>query len=465
MDVFDVAVIGTGPGGYVAAIRAAQRGLNVAAVEQAELGGTCLNWGCIPTKTYIHTAHLYHKLQDPKTYGLNIEGLSIDMTALIDRKNKVVKMNRSGIERLFKANGITVLKGNATIPQPDAIEVNGERIPCRNIIVATGSSPAALPGMEPDGERIITSTEALELTEVPKRAVIIGGGAIGAEFASLWNAFGAEVTLVEALDRILPLEDEELSQRLQKSFKKRGINVLTGTMISEIDTSGGTRLKLSGSNDTLEADIVLMSVGRRYHSAIVSEIGVEFGDRGAILTDDRMQTNVPGVYAIGDVVGKSMLAHCATMEGVVAAENIAGGDRRMDYRVLPACTFTMPEVANVGLTETAAADAGYDVRVGRFDFAASGRALTMGEAEGLMKIVADSATDEVLGVHILGPEAGELIAAAAMAMRLEATVEEIAHTIHTHPTLAETMMEAAEDYYGSGIHTPPPRKSRQRVSG
>lgn len=465
MDVFDLAVIGTGPGGYVAAIRAAQRGLNVVAVEQAELGGTCLNTGCIPTKTYIHSAHLYHKLQDAKTFGLRIDGLSVDMPALVARKNKIVKMNRGGIDRLFKANGITLLKGSATISEPGAIEVNGERVTCRSIIVATGSSPAVLPGMEPDGKRIITSTEALDLTEVPKRAAVIGGGAIGAEFASLWHAFGTEVTIIEALDRILPVEDHELSARLQKSFKKRGIDVRTSTTVSAIDTTEDrARLTLSG-DDVIEADIVLLSVGRRYHSAIVSEIGVEVGDRGAILTDDRMQTNVPGVYAIGDVVGQSMLAHCATMEGLVAAENAAGGDRRMDYRVLPACTFTMPEVASVGLTEAAAIDAGYDVRVGRFDFAASGRALTLGETEGLTKIVADTTTDEILGIHILGPEAGELISAAAMAMQLEATVEEMAHTIHTHPTLAETLMEAAEDYYGLGIHTPPRRRTPpQRVS-
>ena len=458
MDVFDVAVIGTGPGGYVAAIRAAQRGLNVVAVEKAELGGTCLNWGCIPTKTYIHSAHLYHKLQNAKTYGLKIDNVSVDMPALVARKNKVVEMNRGGIDRLFKTNGVTLMKGSASIPEPGAVEVNGERVPCRSIIIATGSSSAVLPGLEPDGKRVITSTEALELTEVPKRAAVIGGGAIGAEFASLWHAFGADVTLIEAVDRILPVEDNELSIRLQKSFKKRGIDVRTSTTVSSIDTSGDcARLTLS-NDEIVEADIVLMSVGRRYHSGIVSDIDVDLSDRGAILTDDRMQTSVPGIYAIGDVVGQSMLAHCATMEGVVAAENVAGGDRRMDYRVLPACTFTMPEVASVGLSEAAAIDAGYEVRVGRFDFAASGRALTMGETEGLTKIVADATTDEILGVHIMGPEAGELISAAAMAMQLEATVEEIAHTIHTHPTLAETMMEAAEDYYGIGIHTPPRRK-------
>lgn len=464
MDVFDVGVIGTGPGGYVAAIRAAQRGLNVVAVEQAELGGTCLNWGCIPTKTYIHAAHLYHKLQDAKSYGLKLDALSVDMPALVARKNKVVKMNRGGIDRLFKSNDVTLLNGSASISEPGAIDVNGERVKCRSIIVATGSSSAVLPGMEPDGKCIITSTEALDLTEVPKTAVVIGGGAIGAEFASLWNAFGADVTLIEAVDRILPVEDRELSTRLQKSFKKRGIGVHTSTTVASIDkTKNGARVTLS-NGDVLEADIVLMSVGRRYHSGLVSDIGVEVGDRGAILTDERMQTNIPGVYAIGDVVGRSMLAHGATAEGIVAAENAAGGDRRMDYRVLPACTFTAPEVASVGMTEEAAIDAGYDVRCGRFDFAASGRALTMGETEGLTKIVADAATDEILGVHILGPEAGELIASAAMAMQLEATVEEIAHTIHTHPTLAETLMEAAEDYYGIGIHTPPRRNAGERVS-
>jgi dihydrolipoamide dehydrogenase len=448
----------------VAAIRAAQLGGRVVAIEREELGGVCLNWGCIPTKTLIHTAHLYHKLQHADRFGLDVSGLGVNLKALVKRKNEVVKSNKAGIRNLFKANGIQLVQGNAKVTGPHSILVGDEQIEANAIIIATGSSPAQLPGLETDGKRVITSTEALDLEELPKSAVIVGAGAIGAEFASMWNAFGVNVTLVEMLPRVLPNDDEEISQRMGDLFKKRKIDVRTETTVKKLDVGKkGVHVEFDGAKaGAVDADLVLVGIGRRYHSEVVSEtpgLGVELGQRGKINVNERMETTVPSIYAIGDVVGKTMLAHGASAEGLVAAANAMGASKTMDYRVVPACTFTSPEVASVGLTETKAKAAGIETKVGRFNMMASGRAHTMGETDGMVKIIGNAKTDQVIGVHIMGPEAGELIAAAALAIRLEATVEDIAHTIHTHPTLAETVMEAAEDYYGAGIHTPPSRSA------
>ena len=455
----DVGVIGAGPGGYVAAIRAAQLGASVVVVEREELGGVCLNWGCIPTKTLIYTAELYRKLQHAADLGLAVDGVKVDMKALLKRKNAVVRRNKSGIVSLFKSYGIEVVKVEARVTGPGRIAAGKQEIAAKSIVLATGSSPGQIPGLETDGKRIITSTEALELETVPKRVLVIGAGAVGAEFACLWNALGAEVTLVEMLPRVLPIEDEELSKLLAKSLKKRKVDVRTDTVVAKLDrTKKGVHAEFDGAKKSpVDVDLVLVGIGRKHHSEAVTatpDLGVETGEHGAVLVDDRMETAAKGIYAVGDVVGKTMLAHGASAEGLVAAANATGGNRRMDYRVVPSCTFTSPEVASVGRTEAQAREAGVDVKTGRFNFAASGRAATMNEMEGMVKIVGDAATDEVLGVHIMGPEAGELIASAAVAMTMEATVEEIAHTIHTHPTLSEAVMEAAEDYFGMGVHTP-----------
>ncbi|MCC6489172.1 MAG: dihydrolipoyl dehydrogenase [Candidatus Hydrogenedentes bacterium] len=460
----DVAVIGSGPGGYVAAIRAAQRGAKTLVFEKEEVGGVCLNWGCIPTKTMIHTAELYRKLQHASDFGLNIKRVELDLKALVARKNDVVKKNKGGIRNLFKAHGIDVIKGEALVTAPGTIKVDAEEFRARSIIVATGSSSAQLPGLETDGKRIITSTEALELESLPKRILVIGAGAIGAEFACLWNAFGVEIILVEMMPRVLPLDDAELTKGLETLFKKRGMDVRTETKVKRMDTSKkGVHVELEGKKaGEADVDLVLVGIGRQYHSGVVTKtpsLGVQVGKRGEILVNERMETNVKGIYAIGDVTAKTMLAHGASAEGLVAAANATGGDERMDYRVVPACTFTSPEVARVGVTEAQAHEAGIEVKTGRFSFLASGRAHAMGETDGMVKIVGDARTDEVLGVHIMGHEAGELIASAAVAMKMEATVAEIAHTIHTHPTLSETVMEAAEDYFGVGIHTPPGKRS------
>lgn len=460
MREFDVVVIGGGPGGYVAAIRAAQRGAKVALVEKGPLGGVCLNWGCIPTKALIYSAELYRKMQDAAEYGLEVDGLRFNMKALLKRKNAIVRRNTAGVKNLMKANNIEVIAGEAQVTAPGRIAVGEDEIAAKAIIVATGSQPAQLPGLEIDGKQVISSTEALDLDKLPERIAVIGAGALGAEFACLWNIMGVEVTLIEMMPHILPLEDAELSDRLAGILKKRGMDIRTGTKVAKLDKrKNHVALELEGDHaGKLKVDLVLVGIGRKFNSEVVTstpDLGVKVGPRGAIHVDDRMATSVPGIYAIGDVTAKTMLAHGASREGLVAADNATGGDARMDYRVVPACTFTSPEIAHVGLTETQARDQGIDVKVGRFDFLASGRAHTMGETDGMVKIVADSRTDEVVGVHILGPEAGELIAAPALAMAMEATVAEIAHTIHTHPTLSETIMEAAEDYFDKGIHTPP----------
>lgn len=457
----DVCVIGAGPGGYVAAIRAAQRGAKVVCIERAELGGVCLNWGCIPTKTLIHTGELYRHLQHAEAIGLEIGGLSLNLEKLKKRKNTVIGANKGGIKALFKAHGIEHVIGDAKVTAPGRVAVGDAVIEAGAVIVATGSSPAQLPGLEMDGTVVISSTEALELTTVPKRVAVIGAGALGAEFACLWNAFGAEVTLIEMMPTVLPLEDEEIGTAVGKLWKKAGIDVRTGTKVANLSkTAKKATLTLEGDQaGTVEVDLVLVGIGRRYHNEAVAGLpGIELGPRGQVLVDEHMETSVAGVYAIGDVTGKTMLAHGASAEGITAAVNATGGRKRMDYRVVPACTFTHPEVASVGMTEKQAMEAGHEVRVGRFQFLASGRAHAMNATDGMVKIVGDAQTDEILGVHIMGAEAGELIATAALAMKLEATVEDIAHTIHTHPTLAETLLEAAEDLHGMGIHTPPRRK-------
>ena len=460
MRQYDVAVIGSGPGGYVAAIRAAQRGAKVVVAERKNLGGVCLNVGCIPTKTLIRSAELYRTIQHAADFGLKVDGVAIDLPKIIARKDKVVGINTGGIDGLFKGNGIDVVVGEASIPAPGRIVVNGEEIGATKIIIATGGRPAVLKGLEFNGTTVIGSTEALSMTTVPERVAVIGAGALGAEFACIWNAFGAKVTLIEMMPNVLPKSDEELTKRLPQLWKKRGMDVRMGTKVAKLEhLKKGVKLTLEGDTPgEIEVDVVLVGIGLACNSELVAanpKLGIQLGKRGGIIVNEKMETGAPGIYAIGDVIDRTWLAHGASHEGIVAATNATGGNKKVDYRVLPACNFTSPEVASVGRTEKEAKEKGINVKVGRFAFMANGRAHALGETEGMVKIVGDAATDEIIGVHIMGAEAGELIATAALAMSMEATVEEIVHTIHTHPTLSEAILEAAEDYYGMGIHSKP----------
>lgn len=456
---YDVVVIGAGPGGYVSAIRSAQRGAKTAVIERKYLGGVCLNIGCIPTKTLLHTAHLYKLAKKGNEFGIKIEKLDIDLKELVKRKDKVVNLNRGGIERLFKKHSIDLIEGEATVSKPNEVLVEGKKISTKNIIIATGGRPLELPFLKFEKDRIISSTEALNLTKLPPRIGIIGAGAIGCEFACIWSSLGSEIHLIEMMPHILPKSDEELTKKLESIFKKDGINIYTNTKIENAEISNnGIKLFLNGKAEkVIEVDIVLLSIGMRCNSELLQEplrSAVKINKKGGIIVNNKMETGVPGVYAIGDVIDTTWLAHGASAEGIVASTNATGGNKRLNYRVVPSCTFTFPELASVGLTEQEAKSQNIPVKIGRFPFMNNGRAHTIGEPEGIVKVIANAETEEIIGVHILGPEAGELIATATVAMKMEATVEEIAETIFTHPTLSETIMEACEDYYGLSIHNP-----------
>ena len=461
MSEIDVVIIGGGPGGYVSAIKTAHLGLKAVLVEKDKLGGVCLNRGCIPTKALVSTAELLNHIQRAGEFGIQVKDYSFNFPAIMKRKDLITRRLSSGVEQLMKANQVRVVKGEGQIVEPGKVEITdtaGEKevIKTKNIIIATGSKVMRLPIPGIDSEGVITSDDALSLSELPSRMSIIGGGVVGIEFAGIFKALGVEVTVVEMLPRILLPIDEEIARRLTQILRRKGIEILTDCKVKGIKKSNqNLEVLVSTTNGEkeLETEKVLLAAGRvpELGNIDVQGLGIEL-DGKAIKVDEKMRTNIPGIYAVGDVVGKIMLAHVASREGIVAVENISGKEVLMDYKVVPNCVFSMPEVASVGLTEEEARKENDNIKVSKFPFMANGKALCMGEIEGMVKIIADGDTLELLGLHILGVHASDLIAEGTLALSMEATAFEIVNTIHAHPTLAETIAEAAEGIVSKPIH-------------
>lgn len=456
---YDLAIIGGGPGGYVAAIRGAQLGLKTALVEKERVGGLCLNWGCIPSKALLSTAEMVHLFRRSEEFGIGHDNLRLDLARAVDRSREVVDRMVKGVEFLLDKNGVKVIAGTGRLKsgREVAVEPSGEVIEADNIIVATGGVALTLPGVEIDGRTVMTSREALELREVPASIAIVGGGPIGVEFAYLYRSYGSEVTVIEMLDHLLPLEDEDMSRQLERSFKQQGITCLTKAKVNDLRTARGkARLAVTvdGREEEVQAEKVLIGIGVAANSSGLGLEGldIELG-RGFVKIDGAMRTNVPNIYAIGDVTGKLILAHVASAQGVIAVEGIAGlKPPEPDYVKMPRCTYCQPQVASCGLTEAQARERGYQVSVGRFPFRANGKAMAAGTGDGFVKLVMDTEYGEILGCHIIGPEATELIAEAALGLAIEGSAGELAWTVHAHPTLAEAMKEAALVAQGRGIH-------------
>ncbi len=461
---YDVVVIGAGPGGYVAAIRAAQLGLKTAIVDKQWLGGVCLNVGCIPSKALLRNADVAHTLRERgKEFGFSFENLKLDFSVAVKRSRQVSDRLTKGVGFLMKKNNVDVHMGTARLAAADRVEVTAAdgsvtTLGAKNVIIATGARAAMIPGIEADGEKILTYTEAILQERLPASVVIIGGGAIGVEFSTVWSSYGAKVTLVEMLPRILPLEDEEASAELTKVYKRRGVDILTGTRvlgINKTDTGVEVRVQTAEGEQTLQAEQALVAIGFKPNSAGLGleELGVKMTERGFIDIDERMATSVPGVWAIGDVTGKVLLAHVASAQAIVCAENIAGVETiTLDYEMMPAAVYSSPQVAHFGLSEAQAKERGYTVKVGRFSFQPNGKALGLGENRGFVKIITDEQYGEILGAHMVGPDVSELLPELTLAQRMELTPVEIARNVHAHPTLSEALMEAAEDVEGHSIH-------------
>ncbi len=456
---FDLIVIGGGPGGYVAAIRAAQLGLQVALVERDSLGGICLNWGCIPSKALLRNAEVVRLVHDAKDYGISIEKYSADYTVAQARSRLVSNRLVKGVEFLMKKNKIQVIKGEAILTAYNRVQVkpDGLALTANNIILATGARARSIPGLTFDGKSVISSREALELKEVPNPLVVVGASAVGMEFATIFRSYGAEVTVLEMLPHLLPREDVDVSTEFEKAVQKAGIKFRVGAKVESAKQSGGKvqlQVSANGAPETIDADKVLVAVGVQpnVENLGLEKLGVEL-ERGAIKVDDYYHTNVPGVYAIGDVTMKLALAHVASAQGVIAVETIAGKETRpLDLNNIPRCTYASPQVASLGLTEAQAKEAGHDIRVGKFNFRANGKALGINEYEGFVKLVVDKKYGEILGAHLIGPEVTDLTGELSLAKSMEMTPEELAHAVHAHPTLTEVIAEAALDSMGIAIH-------------
>lgn len=460
---FDVIVIGSGPGGYVAAIRASQLGLKTAVVEKAELGGICLNWGCIPTKSLLKSAQVFDYVKHASEYGTVVEGtVRADLPAMVRRSREVAAGMSKGIQFLLKKNNVSVVQGIGRISAKNTVEVtttSGEKttIKAPHIILAVGARSRELPNLKQDGKKIIGYREAMVLEKQPERLVVVGSGAIGSEFAFFYNSIGTKVTLVEYLPTIIPLEDEEVAKQLERSFKKAGIQVMTSSSVEQVEVRGDVchvKIKTPKGEETLEADVVLSAAGvtTNLEGLGLEELGVET-DKGKIKTDPYYRTNVEGIYAIGDIVSGPALAHVASAEGIVCVEKIAGHHPEpVDYSTIPSCIYTSPEVASVGLTEKQAREAGYEIKTGKFPYSASGKASAAGAKDGFVKLIFDAKYGELLGAHLIGYNVTEMIAELVVARKLETTGKELLKSIHPHPTMSEAIMEAAAAAYGEVIH-------------
>jgi len=462
MAAYDLIVIGSGPGGYVAAIRASQLKMKVAIVEKAELGGICLNWGCIPTKALLKSANVFEYIQHAANYGISVGEAKPDLPGMVKRSREVAGAMSKGVQFLMKKNKIDVIEGQGKIKKGNKVEVtdkSGKKtdFDAKHIILATGGRSRELPALKIDGKKIIGYREAMVLPERPQRMVVVGSGAIGVEFAYFYNTIGTEVTVVEFLPRIVPVEDEEVSKTLEKSFKKEGINVYTSSEVTKVDTSGKAcvvTVKTPTGEIKIECDVVLSAVGitTNLENLGLEEVGVKT-DKGKVLVDDFYKTNVPGVYAIGDIVKGQALAHVASAEGIICVEKIAGQNpHALDYNNIPGCTYCSPEIASVGYTEEGAKKAGYQIKVGRFPFSASGKAKAAGAPDGFVKVIFDAKYGEWLGAHFIGANVTEMIAEVVTARKLETTGHEIIKSVHPHPTMSEAVMEAAAAAYGEVIH-------------
>ncbi len=465
-DVYDVAIIGSGPGGYAAAIHAGQAGLKTVLIEkQKRLGGTCTLVGCIPTKAMLHSADLIEEIRHAADNGIVVQGNpSVNMGAVIAKKNKVVEQSSNGVSFLMKKNKVTVVTGFGKIAGKGKVEVTAEggakqTIEAKNIVIATGSVVREFPGLESDGKVVLNSDQILDLDRVPKSMIVVGAGAVGMEFASVHAAFGAKITIVELMPHLLPIEDEDVSKEMERAYKKRGIDFRLEAKVEKLERLPNgvkaTVAKKDGTTEVLEAELLLSAIGRKpvTEGIGLESVGIKTDGRGFIPVSPMMETNVPGIFAIGDAVPTAMLAHLATQEALTCIDFIAGRNPpALKYEQCPGATYSSPEVASVGLTEKAARAKGYDVKVGKFPFSANGKARILGQTTGFVKIVSDTKYDEVLGVHIIGPRATDLIAEACAALRLEATTEDLARTIHPHPTVAEIMGEAAHATLGHPLH-------------
>ncbi|MBI4735331.1 MAG: dihydrolipoyl dehydrogenase [candidate division NC10 bacterium] len=457
MSAYEVVVLGAGPGGYVAALRAAQLGATVCLIEKDVVGGTCLNRGCIPSKALIHSAALWKRANEAGAFGVTASNWAFDWSKAQSRKSEIVNTQVKGVHTLLGTAKIEVKRGVGSLVDARTVRITangaGETVTGKAIIIACGSEPAGTPGVQVDGERVLTSTEALELSALPRTFLIVGGGVIGMEFASMLSSLGTQVTVLEMLPQILAMEDPMLVRVLQGAMQKQGVAFHVNTKVEKVETTpAGVRVQVSGGT-SLEAERVLIATGRALNS---KGIGLEAAgvntERGAIQVNERMETSVPGIYAVGDITGISLLAHVASMQGLVAAGNATGGRAAMDYSAIPNCIYTDPEIASVGLSEPKAKEQGRAVKVGRFNFAALGKAMCIGETAGMVKVVADAQTDKVLGVGIVGPHATDIIAEGVLAVRHGLTAAQVAEAIHAHPTLSEAMGEAMHDVHGQAIH-------------